>query len=197
MTVSIRRLTGPEFSVLAPRLVDIYMDAMGYSAGIRTQRIRVWRSEITHPGFTALIAVQDSVIIGVAYGFLGSPDHWWDRQLRRGFLEAGGPTPEQRELLESYFEIAEIHVTPALQVRGIGRNLLTQLLWNAPARHALLSTPEVKDEKNAAFGLYRSMGFTDVLRDFYYQGDNRPFAVLGRPLPLPDQTHSPRNRRLL
>ncbi|MHA2789369.1 N-acetyltransferase family protein [Corynebacterium sp. S7] len=184
MSITIRRLTGPEFSVLAPELVDIYIEAMRYSPSIRMQRINVWRREIVQPGFTALIAQLEDQIIGVAYGFLGSPDRWWDKQLRRGFKEAGGATPEQLELLHSYFEVAEIHVTPRLQVRGIGRRLLTELLWNAPASFVALSTPEVEQENNPAFGLYRSLGFKDVLRNFYYQGDERPFAVLGRALPL-------------
>ncbi len=180
----IRRLTGPEFSVLAPELVDIYIEAMGYSPSIRLQRIHVWRREIAQPGFTALIAQLDDQVVGVTYGFLGSSDRWWDKQLRRGFEEAGGATPEQLELLRSYFEVAEIHVAPKLQVRGIGRRLITELLWNAPASYVALSTPEVENENNPAFGLYRSLGFKDVLRHFYYQGDERPFAVLGRSLPL-------------
>jgi hypothetical protein len=28
------------------------------------------------------------------------------------------------------------------------------------------------------------MGFVDVLRDYRFAGDPRPFAILGRPLPL-------------
>ncbi|STC68424.1 GNAT family N-acetyltransferase [Corynebacterium pilosum] len=187
MSVTLRRLSGPEFSILAPRLVDIYIHAMGYAPGIRNDRIRVWRSEIYQPGFTAIVAMLNEQVVGVAYGFIGHPDRWWDQQLRRGFRERGGATPEQEAMLRDYFEVAEIHVTPRLQVRGIGRALLTELLWNAPASYAMLSTPEVPDEKNAAFGLYRSFGFEDVLRDFFYNGDARPFAILARPLPLPQQ----------
>lgn len=78
-----------------------------------------------------------------------------------------------------------MHVAPRAQGRGLGRAMLTELLRNAPASWALLSTPEVPGEDNAAFGLYRSFGFTDILRDFYYAGDPRPFAVLGLRLPAP------------
>lgn len=182
--MKLRRLTGPEFSVLAPRLVDIYIEAMEYSPTIRAQRIRVWRGEIFQPGFESLIAVLDGEVVGVAYGFIGAPDRWWDQQLRRGLRERGGPTPREEDMLHDYFEIAEIHVLPQLQVRGIGREMLTELLWNAPAKYAMLSTPEVPDEDNAAFGLYRSLGFDGVIRDFYYHGDPRPFAILARALPL-------------
>ncbi|MDY5786099.1 GNAT family N-acetyltransferase [Corynebacterium sp.] len=188
MTVSIRRITGHEFAYLAPTLVCLYIDAMGYSPTLHAQRVDVWRREIAWPGFSAVIAVDErdsgAEIIGVAYGFLGSRGRWWDRQLVRGLREAGGPTHVQEDMLSSYFEIAEVHVTPTAQGGGIGRAMLTELVRGCPARWALLSTPEVAGEANAAFGLYRKLGFADVLRGFYYSGDKRPFAVLGRRLPL-------------
>ena len=54
-----------------------------------------------------------------------------------------------------------------------------------PEARVLLSTPEVAAEANRAWRLYRRLGFTDVLRDFHFAGDSRPFAVLGAKLPLP------------
>lgn len=188
VTVTYRRLSGPEFALLAPELVDIYLTAMGYDPGIRMQRIAVWRREVIWPGFAAVAAVEQrgpaETIIGIAYGFLGSRDRWWDRQLLRGLRQHGGPTPAQNAMISSYFEVAEVHVHPSRQGAGIGRAMLTELLGYAPARWALLSTPEVPGESNHAFGLYRKMGFGDILRNFYYDGDARAFAVLGRTLPL-------------
>lgn len=190
--MEIRRLTGPEFAVLSPRLVEIYIEAMDYDPAISQSRTDVWRREITQPGFTGLVALDGDAVLGVAYGYLGAPDLWWDRQVRRGIRETGGPDTDQLALMRDYFEVAEIHVRPGHQGRGIGRKLLTSLLWNAPGSHALLSTPEVDDEANFAFGLYRSLGFRDVLRHFFFDGDARPFAVLSAPLPLPGQgLHSP------
>lgn len=115
---------------------------------------------------------------------MGHSDTWWDKQLQRGFALAGGPTAEQIDLLRDYFELAEIHVHPSMQGKGLGRHLLDALAWNLPASNILLSTPEVPGEANGAFGLYRSAGFFDVLRNYYYPGDPRPFAILGARLPL-------------
>lgn len=168
----------------APQLVDIYIEAMGYDPRVRNNRIATWRREVIQPGFTAIIAEAESTIIGLAYGFLGSPDTWWDRQLRRGFSTSGGITEERRDILSSYFELAEIHVCPTVQGHGVGRSLLRELAWNVPARHILLSTPEVNKENNAAFALYRSEGFRDILRHYYYPSDSRAFAILGARLPL-------------
>lgn len=184
VNVSIRRLSGAEFALLAPRFVDLYIEAMDYHPSIRETRIQSWKRDLLKPGFTSVIAASADDIIGVAYGFLGAPDHWWDRQLRRGMREQHLPEPAQNAIRSGYFEVAEIHVRPGQQGHGIGRRLITELLWNAPADRTLLSTPEIENEANGAFGLYRSLGFVDVLRHFRYPGDDRPFAVLGRELPL-------------
>ncbi|MFD4193348.1 hypothetical protein ACFWRJ_15765, partial [Amycolatopsis thermoflava] len=38
-----------------------------------------------------------------------------------------------------------------------------------------------------AWKLYRRLGFVDALRDYHFAGDPRPFAILGRTLPLEPQ----------
>jgi hypothetical protein len=56
----------------------------------------------------------------------------------------------------------------------------------------LLSTPEHGPRApGRAWRLYRRLGFEDVLRDHLFTGDLRPFAVLGRTLPLPPSTPHP------
>ncbi len=184
VSFEIRHLTPPEFSLLAPQLVEIYIEAMNYNPAILHSRIAGWRNDLVRAGFDAQIAIHHNEIVGVAYGFLGSPDSWWDAELRRGLRLQGGPTEQQWEILRSYFELAEIHVLPQYQGHGLGRKLLEALLCNAPARYALLSTPEVPNEDNGAFRLYRSTGFFDVLRGHLYPADARPFAILGTTLPL-------------
>lgn len=168
----------------APELVDLYISAMGYSPAIKNVRVRGWRRDAQFPGFTCVIALSSSGLVGLAYGFLGSPHTWWDHQLRRGLREDHVDSDHARDLTSNYFEVAEIHVDPDQQGQGIGELLLHEVLWNVPAKYALLSTPEVPDENNRAFRLYRRNGFADVLRGFYYFGDERPFAILGARLPL-------------
>ena len=73
---------------------------------------------------------------------------------------------------------------PNLQGHGLGLCLIEELAWNAPASYLLLSTPEVPNEANAAFGLYRKVGFFDVLRNLEYPADERAFAILAARLPL-------------
>ncbi|WP_289981797.1 hypothetical protein, partial [Lactobacillus sp. UCMA15818] len=52
--------------------------AMNYDKAIRDTRIEVWRRNSQNPGFTAVAALMDDQVVGVAYGFNGSPDHWWN-----------------------------------------------------------------------------------------------------------------------
>lgn len=182
----IRKLSIPEFTTNTPVLVDIYIAAMNYDKAIRDTRIEVWRRNSQNPGFTAVAALMDDQVVGVAYGFNGSPDHWWQHQLRRGLRQLGGPTEEEIHIIHNYFEVAEVHVQPGFQGHGIGRKLMRELLKNKQNTFAILSTPEVDDEANHAFSLYRSLGFTDLLRQFRFDGDQRPFAVLITALPLHD-----------
>ncbi len=79
------------------------------------------------------------------------------------------------------FELVELHVLPQAQGHGLGHRQLTLLLDGLPLRHVLLSTPE---GESRAWRLYRRAGFVDLLRDHTFAGDSRPFAVLGRALPL-------------
>ncbi|QPK78514.1 GNAT family N-acetyltransferase [Corynebacterium lizhenjunii] len=188
----LRHLHPAEFSTWAPTLVEIYIDAMGYDPTVSPQRVRTWRRDSTEVGFHAVAAEDEYGVHGIAYGFLGGSHTWWDQQLRRGIRQrnrqpgqaVGELKPEDLELVRNYFEIAEIHVHPRCQGRGIGTLLLRELVHLAPARFALLSTPEVPDEDNGAFRLYRAHGFSDVLRNFAYPGDERRFAVLAAQLPL-------------
>ncbi|AKK06498.1 acetyltransferase (GNAT) family protein [Corynebacterium mustelae] len=178
MSLIIQPLSTLEFSALAPILVDIYIDAMGYEKKIRSSRIKAWRLAVTERNFQAVCAHDNTHVYGVAYGYHGSRIQWWDQEIRRGLRERGGATSQELTMLNNYFSLMEVHVSPVMQGKGIGRELLKGLLSKANAPFTLLSTPEVPHEANNAFGLYRSLGFFDVLRNFYFRGDDRAFAIL-------------------
>ncbi|AUH68758.1 MULTISPECIES: GNAT family N-acetyltransferase [Gordonia] len=197
--------------------VHTYITAMHYPRGSEAHRLPLWRDHIARPGWSAFgafatlsaldslrptysrlrvrapLALSDrEILVGVAYGYRGAPDQWWNRQLYSGLLQAGTRPADAREFMRDYFELTELHVHPAGQGRGVGQRLLTSLLSGRPESKVLLSTPEVQGEANRAWGLYRRLGFEDVLRHFTFAGDARPFAFLGRPLPLPDAGPPPR-----
>ncbi len=113
--------------------------------------------------------------VGVAYGYHGAPGQWWYSEVRRGVRASG------RDELGDFFELTELHMHPDWQGHGLGEALLRSLADGRPERYMLLSTPE---GENRAWRLYRRLGFADVLRDFRFTGDPRPFGVLGRELPL-------------
>ena len=100
--------------------------------------------------------------------------------LQRGGVDATRIT----ELMTSYFELTELHINPKAQGRGLGEALTRRLLAGRDESHVLLSTPEINGESNRAWRLYRRLGFTDVIRGYHFAGDPRPFAILGRSLPL-------------
>jgi ribosomal protein S18 acetylase RimI-like enzyme len=123
-------------------------------------------------------------MLGVAYGYCGAPDQWWQQQVVQGLRRAGLAHGEIGSLMTSYFELTELHIDPRAQGRGLGEALARRLLASRGETYVLLSTPEINGEDNRAWRLYRRLGFRDIIRGHHFAGDPRPFAILGRTLPL-------------
>jgi ribosomal protein S18 acetylase RimI-like enzyme len=178
----------------------VYVDAMRYPRGTEDQRASMWLEHTHRDGWKAVAAVdaadgphdgiRDDVdfaaapMLGVAYGYCGAPDQWWQQQVIQGMQRNGADTSDIADLMGSYFELTELHIHPNAQGRGLGEALMRRLLAGRREAHVLLSTPEINGESNRAWRLYRRLGFTDVIRGYRFSGDPRPFAILGRSLPL-------------
>lgn len=179
--------------------LTIYVSAMGYPHGTESHRAPMWAEHTLRSGWQAVAALQDppsstdppsspettrAPLLGIAYGYRGARRQWWCEEVRAGLLANSWSASTVDAFLDGYFELTELHVLPTAQGRGLGEQLLRRLLTERSESTVLLSTPEVPDEGNRAWKLYRRLGFTDVLRHFRFAGDSRPFAVLGRVLPL-------------
>jgi len=121
---------------------------------------------------------------GIAYGYRGAPDQWWQQQVQRGLRHCGLPYAEIDRLMSDYFELTELHIHPSAQGRGLGEALARRLLSDRAESRVLLSTPERTGQPNRAWRLYRRLGFADIIRGYHFSGDPRAFAILGRALPL-------------
>ena len=192
--------------------LGVYVDAMRYPRGTENQRAAMWLEHIRRRGWQAVAAVEvrrqpsrpkspgpphqptsqepsaaelsNAPMLGVAYGYPGAPGQWWQQQVVLGLQRSGFPPQEIARLMNSYFELTELHIHPRAQGRGIGEALARRLLAGRDEHHVLLSTPETNGEANRAWRLYRRLGFTDIIRRYYFAGDPRAFAILGRALPL-------------
>ena len=129
-------------------------------------------------------ALTAAPMVGVADGYCGGPDQWWQQQVVAGLRRNGADQADIAKLMTSYFELTELHIHPRAQGRGLGEALIRRLLDNRGEQHVLLSTPEINGEANRAWRLYRRLGFTDIIRSYHFAGDPRAFAILGRSLPL-------------
>jgi ribosomal protein S18 acetylase RimI-like enzyme len=168
---------------LARRLddvVNVYGAAMGYPRELLVTRRGYMGSHVRRPGFRAVASLDDQgSLLGFGYGYKSEPGQWWHDQVR------GAMPKEQRSAwLTDCFEVVELHVRPDAQGHGLGAVQLRTLLSMAVATTTLLSTPEADESTSRAWRLYRRFGFVDVVRHFSFPGDLRPFAVLGRSLPL-------------
>ncbi|MEU6697122.1 GNAT family N-acetyltransferase [Pseudonocardia sp. NPDC046786] len=193
------RLVGLSRSDFAGRLtdaIDVYVTAMGYPRSTARQRRSLWLEHSYRPGWRAVGWVDErNRLGGIGYGYWGGPGQWWFEEVRRGLrARRGDPDGVGADWLTDYFELTELHVHPRTQGAGIGEALLRALARDAGRSRMLLSTPEYGPEPpGRAWRLYRRAGFRDVLREHLFTGDPRPFAVLGRELPLappaPAATH--------
>ena len=188
-----------------PEALNIYVDAMRYPRGTESQRASMWLEHTGRHGWRAVAAVETHLpteesgpteesastedlaaasLLGVAYGYRGSPDQWWQQQVLRGLHRMGFSREETARLMGDYFELTELHIAPDAQGRGLGEALARRLLTDRDEANVLLSTPETNGEDNRAWRLYRRLGFTDIIRGYHFSGDPRAFAILGRTLPL-------------
>lgn len=189
MDTVIARLDAGDFRDRLPEALGVYVDAMGYPPQVIRSRAPAWMEHSYRDGWSGVAAFEAprrrllgqsrGPLIAICYGYRGAPGQWWYDQVTRGLRD------HHRELPGDYVELTELHVSPRYQGRGLGTAILREFLADRPEGAVLLSTPEVDDEANGAWRLYRSLGFTDVLRAYRFEGDARPFAVLTRPLPLP------------
>jgi ribosomal protein S18 acetylase RimI-like enzyme len=187
------RLVGFSSAEFVDRLTEalrVYVTAMGYPRSAIRQRAPLWREHCYRPGWRAVGALDESdSLLGLGYGYVGARGQWWYEEVRRGLFTSGR---HEVDWLASYFELTELHVLPRTQGHGLGERLLRLLLADCDSDSVLLSTPELdRTHPTRAWRLYRRLGFVDVLRQHRFIGDPRPFAVLGRrlPLPEPDASH--------
>ncbi len=161
-------------------VIGVYGEAMGYPAEVLDMRRGYVMAHARRPGFRAVATLgDDDALLGFGYGYPSVPGQWWHDQVRTALRRDA-----RQSWLSDCFELVELHVQPASQGYGIGQRQLQALLDGVPHHTVLLSTPEADESVSRAWRLYRRFGFVDVLRGFFFPGDERAFAVLGRALPL-------------
>lgn len=174
--------TAQDLAKRMDEVLAVFGEAMSYDKQALEVRRGYINTHLKRSGFHAVATLtDDGALAGFGYGYRGGSGQWWHDHVRAALNEEG-----RKRWLTSCFEIVEMHVRPAAQGHGRGEMQLRSLLSMTGERTALLSTPEVADESaSRAWRLYRRTGFADVVRQLMFPGDPRPFAVLGRDLPMP------------
>jgi ribosomal protein S18 acetylase RimI-like enzyme len=201
MRVTYRELGSREFRAAIRALVGVYAGAMNPPDRTLSGREAIMDRHAASPGFRGLTAHVDGQLAGFTYGFHGESGQWWHDMVAAALAMRSGMGVSVAEYagddapcswLDDSFEIAELHVLPLWQGKGIGRSLLLSLVSGRRERTAVLSTA---DAPTKARRLYRGLGFTDLLTDFRFSGNEPPYAVMGAMLPLAAATALPRSPR--
>jgi len=172
--------TSHDLTLRLDDVINVYGQAMGYPAEMLTTRRGYMASHVHRRAFRAVASLDaEGTLLGFGYGYTSESGQWWHDQVRGAI-----PRDARAAWLGDCFEVVELHVSPAAQGHGLGAAQLRGLLSMAVAKTTLLSTPEAPEATSRAWRLYRRFGFVDVVRNFMFPGDVRPFAVLGRTLPL-------------
>ena len=86
--------------------LSVYVDAMRYPRGTEDNRASMWLEHTRRVGWKAVAAVQsdgtapdrdalvDAPLLGVAYGYCGAPDQWWQQQVVQGLRHGGTAAPD-------------------------------------------------------------------------------------------------------
>ncbi|HEY0357121.1 MAG TPA: GNAT family N-acetyltransferase [Mycobacteriales bacterium] len=169
---------GGEMLARLDDVLRVYVAAMRYAPEIVSVRRGFVAGHTRRTAFRAVATLEEGTdrVLGFGYGYLSGPGQWWHEQVRSGLSR-----DEYDRWMGNSFELVELHVLPDVQGAGLGEAQLRTLLDGAPGATVILSTPE---GESRAWRLYRRIGFVDVLRHHLFPGDERPFAVLGRTLPL-------------
>jgi GNAT superfamily N-acetyltransferase len=160
--------------------IAVYGLAMGYPDDLLETRRGYVAAHAHRPDFRAVATLGErDELLGFGYGYRSAAGQWWHDQVAAALRR-----DQRRWWLTDCFELVELHVRPDAQGHGLGARQLAAVLTGTPHRAVVLSTPEAPEHASRAWRLYRRFGFVDVLRHFFFPGDDRPFAVLGRQLPL-------------
>lgn len=175
--------TGEDVVKRLDEVLEVYAEAMDYSPELAATRRGFLYAHTHRAGFRAVATLAaDDRLLGFGYGYTSGRGQWWHEQVRAGL------TPQEyRQWLTDTFEVVELHIRPEAQGRRLGERQLIALLEGTTEAKVVLSTPEYPHEGSRAWRLYRRMGFVDILRRLRFPGDDHPFGVLGRTLPLPSE----------
>jgi|KBSSwiStaDraftv2_1062776.scaffolds.fasta_scaffold71315_4 GNAT superfamily N-acetyltransferase len=161
-------------------VLEVFGEAMSYDKRALEVRRGYITTHLRRKHFRAVASIaDDGRLIGFGYGYHSEPGQWWHDQVYDALTE-----DDRHRWLNSCFEVVELHVRPVEQGHGVGEGQLRDLLSLTSDRTTLLSTPEADERESRAWRLYRRLGFVDVARHLLFPGDPRPFAVLGRQLPM-------------
>ncbi|WP_371481454.1 GNAT family N-acetyltransferase [Kitasatospora sp. NBC_00315] len=165
-----------DLAAWAPYALEVQAVAFGLTPEEVAVRLQIVGRHAQQPGVIALGAMSGGRLVGFGYGMPNHRDHWWSSVIEP-YLEERG----YADWLDEVFAITELHVLPRFQGQGVGSRLIRTLCERSGLPRSILSAI---DAETPARRLYRSLGYRDLARAVRFPNTERPYAVMGAPLPL-------------
>ncbi|MGN9811431.1 N-acetyltransferase family protein [Micromonospora sp. BQ11] len=125
--------------------------------------------EATRPGFSLIVAEDDGLLVGAAYGWRMPAGSWWSRADR-------DPPSEVRDA--DKFAVMEWIVHPQRRRAGIGAELMRRLLAGRTEPYATLAS----NPASTARAVYERAGWKQVATSVLPWGPSMDILVLSLPV---------------
>ncbi len=123
-----------------------------------------------YSGFYGLAALSEGNVVGMAFGVLSSPGHWWHDAVARS-------VGASHAALQNAWVLVEICVLPDFRNKEIGSRLHDQLLKTQIYPRALLST---RIENDGARRFYEGKGWKYLHEKVIFDPGDPLYVVMGK-----------------
>jgi ribosomal protein S18 acetylase RimI-like enzyme len=123
-----------------------------------------------YPGFYGLAALSEGNVVGMGFGVLSSPGHWWHDAVAKA---VGADHPA----LQNAWVLVEICVLQEYRNQNIGSLVHDQLLKTQLYPRALLST---RMENNGARRFYEAKGWSYLTEELIFDPGDPAYAVMSK-----------------
>lgn len=148
--------------------VKVYMVVFGQTNFVASTAF--FRKYTSYPYYQGRIVLDESMVVGLAFGALSEPGNWWHDRVAE---QVGFDHPA----LQDAWVLVELGILAPYRNRGIGTQLHNHIVQSQPLPNLLLSTQQ---DNLSARRLYERLGWDYLHSGFAFSRGDEPYVVMYR-----------------